>query len=160
VAQPPAANRREQQRALDRFRREYNQVRPHEALAMQTPAAVYERSRRRFPARLPEPEYPETMLVRTVHHKGQFRWKKHDVFVSEVLWGERIGLLPVDERWFTVYFAQCPIARFDSQHAFLLPLKKTKEHYEDDAGEGEASPSPAPHPLKQTEKKVSGMCPV
>ena len=31
---PPAANRRAQQRAFDRFRREYNQVRPHEALEM------------------------------------------------------------------------------------------------------------------------------
>ena len=160
VAQPSAANRREQQRVMEKFRREYNQVRPHEGLGMQTPAAVYEPSTRRFPARVPEPEYPETMLVRTVGHKGQFRWKKQEVFVSEVLWGERIGLLPVDERWFTVYFAQCPIARFDSQHAFLLPWKKAKEHYEDDAGKGEASPSPAPHPLKPEEKKVSGMCPV
>ena len=160
VTQPAAANRREQQRVMDKFRREYNQVRPHEALEMQTPAAVYEPSRRRFPARLPEVEYPDTMLVRTVHHKGEFRWKKHDVFVSEVLWGERIGLLPVDERWFTVYFANCPIARFDSQHAFLLPYKKAKEYYEDNAGKGKASPSPAPHPLKPEEKKVSGMCPV
>jgi transposase InsO family protein len=48
AAQPPAANRRKQQRALDRFREEYNQVRPHEALQMQTPAAVYEPSRREF----------------------------------------------------------------------------------------------------------------
>src|SRR6267143_5548342 len=38
TAQPPAGNRREQQRAMERFRQEYNQVRPHEALGMQTPA--------------------------------------------------------------------------------------------------------------------------
>ena len=86
TATPPAGSRQEQQRAMDKFREEYNQVRPHEALEMETPAAVYEASPRRFPVRLPEPEYPDTMLVRTVHHKGQFRWKKHDVFVSEVLW--------------------------------------------------------------------------
>src|SRR5579864_8095662 len=47
VAMPPAGNRREQQRALDKFREEYNQVRPHEALAMQTPAAVYTLSPRK-----------------------------------------------------------------------------------------------------------------
>ena len=40
TAQPPAGNRREQQRTLDRFRQEYNEIRPHEALNMQTPAAV------------------------------------------------------------------------------------------------------------------------
>jgi transposase InsO family protein len=54
VAQPPAANWREQQRMMERFRQEYNQVRPHEALAMQTPAAVYETSGKSFPVRLPE----------------------------------------------------------------------------------------------------------
>ncbi len=160
AAQPPAANRREQQRSLDRFRQEYNQVRPHQALQMETPAAVYQPSPRRFPARVPEPEYPETMLVRRVRHKGQFRWKQHEVFVSEVLWGERVGLLPVDDRWYTVYFAQFPIARFDSQHAFLLPLNKAKEFDMSVAGEEEASPSPAPHPLTHRGEKVSGMCPV
>src|ERR1017187_2062854 len=36
----PAQDWRGQQRELDRFRHDYNQVRPHEALAMQTPASV------------------------------------------------------------------------------------------------------------------------
>src|SRR2546426_8126936 len=65
AAQPPAANRREQQRALDRFRQEYNQVRPHEALG-QTPASLYEPSPRKFPAQVPEPAYPQSMVVRSV----------------------------------------------------------------------------------------------
>jgi len=160
VAQPPAANRREQQRAMERFRQEYNQVRPHEALGMQTPAAVYEPSSRSYPARIPEPEYPDTMQVLQVKSQGQFRWKKQDVFLSEVLWSEPVGLLPVDDRWFTIYFAQYPIARFDSRQLRVLPLKKAKELGMADAGEGEASPSPAPHPLNPMDEKVSGMCPV
>lgn len=160
VAQPPAANWREQQRALERFRQEYNQVRPHEALGMQTPAAVYAASPRSFPARVPEPEYPDDMLVRQVKHQGQFRWKKQDVFLSEVLWGEPVGLLAEDERWYTIYFAGFPLARFDSRQLRVLPLKKAKEYDEANAGEGEASPSPAPHPLKQEENEVSGMGPV
>ena len=159
ITEPAAANRREQQRAMDRFRKEYNQVRPHEALGMQTPAALYHSSSRRFPARLPEVEYPETMVVRTVHNQGHFRWKKHDVFVSEVLWGEKVGLLPLNDELFTVYFAQFPIARFHSRHAFLMPLTQTGDFTESEAGEGNASPSPAPHPRK-TSEKVSGMCPV
>jgi transposase InsO family protein len=160
VTHPVAGNRREQQRMMDKFREEYNQVRPHEALEMQTPAAIYAASPRRFPRRLPGPEYPDTMLVRTVQHKGDFRWKKHEVFVSEVLWGERIGLLPVDEHCYTVYFAQFPIARFDSRHAYLTPLPKQGLITKTDAGKGEASPSPAPLPLNLKNQKVSGMCPV
>ena len=155
----PAAHRREQQRVLDRFRQEYNQVRPHEALGMQTPAAVYHSSARRFPARLPEVEYPESMVVRTILAKGHFSWKKHFVFVSEVLWGEKVGLLPVDNDLFTVYFAQFPIARFDSRHAFLMPLPKTGDFFESEAEEGGAPPSSALHPRK-TSLEVSGICPV
>lgn len=52
TASPPAANWRAQQRAFDRFRREYNEERPHEALDMQTPAAVYTPSQRAYPPRV------------------------------------------------------------------------------------------------------------
>jgi transposase InsO family protein len=160
TATPPARNRREQQRAMDKFRQEYNQVRPHEALGMQTPAAMYQSSPRRFPARMPEPEYPETMLVYRVQQKGHFRWKKQEVFVSEVLWGERIGLLPMEEDCYTVYFAQFPIARFNSRQLRISPLPKQGLTTKADAGKGKASPSPAPHPLNLKDEKVSGMCPV
>jgi transposase InsO family protein len=160
VAQPPAANRREQQRRLDQFRQEYNELRPHEALEMQTPAAVYQPSARAFPARLPEPDYPDSMLVRSVRPHGHFRWKHRDVFLSEVLWGERVGLLPDDDRWFTIYLAQLPLARFDSQKLQVTPLPKTRGFSNVAAGEEDASPSPAPHPLTGRDQNVSGMCPV
>ncbi len=72
---PAAADRRAQQRRLESFRKEYNEVRPHEALAMETAASVYEPSSRPYPARVPEPEYPSTMVVRSVRAHGHFRWQ-------------------------------------------------------------------------------------
>jgi transposase InsO family protein len=160
AAQPPAANRRQQQQALDHFRQQYNEVRPHEALEMRTPASVYQRSGRPFPVRVPEPEYPSSMLVRSVRAHGHFRWKKQDVFLSEVLWGEPVGLLPDDDRWFTVYFAHLPLARFDSRKLQVTPLPKQKISEQVEAGEGD-TPSPAPHPRSPLEEEnVSGMCPV
>jgi Integrase core domain len=159
AAQPPAANRRQQQQALDRFRQQYNEVRPHEALEMRTPASVYQPSPRPFPARLPEPQYPEGMLVRGVRRQGCFRWKKHPVFLSEVLWGERVGLWPEDDRWFTVYFANLPLARFDSRKLQVTPC--SQQHLSEQVGAGEGdTPSPAPHPLSGEDENVSGMCPV
>jgi putative transposase len=160
VADPPAATRRSQQRAMDRFRREYNELRPHEALGMRTPASVYRPSPRRFPERLPEVDYPESMLVRSVRPHGHFRWKKYDVFLSEVFWGERIGLLAEDDRWFTIYFAEIPVARFDSQELVVKELRHPAVSQKLGAREGEVSPSPAPYPLPQEEQNVSGMCPV
>ena len=79
TASPAAANRRAQQRAFDRFRREYNQERPHEALGMQTPAAVYVPSAREYPARVPEPEYGSALWVRRVDCTGT-SWKTRMCF--------------------------------------------------------------------------------
>ena len=160
TAQPAAANRRGQQRAFDRFVEEFNEVRPHEALDMQTPAAVYQPSQRKFPERLPEVEYPDSMLVRQVGHKGQIGWKKHEVFVSEVLWGERVGLLPIDDRRYRVYFAQIPLALLDSDHGYLLPLPLGEGYGINAAGEGEASPSPAtpsPQPGPHSVRNAPGL---
>jgi len=164
VAQPPAANRRKQQQALDHFRQEYNEVRPHEALGMQTPAAIYRPSPRNFPTRVPEPVYPETMLVCSVRLQGQFRWKKHDVFLSEVLWGENVGLLPEDNRWFTIYFAQVPLARFDSQSLQVKPLPKFAGGTNRSVRKGGAAPPfltvpPPVEPLEE-DQNVSGICSV
>ncbi|HEV2688050.1 MAG TPA: IS481 family transposase [Bryobacteraceae bacterium] len=123
VASPPAADRRAQQRALDQFRREYNEERPHEALGMQTPSACYERSSREYPARLAEPDYGSALLVRRVRELGAFSWKHQNVFLSKTLRGERVGLLPLDERYYRVYFAAFPLARFDSHRLRIERLR-------------------------------------
>src|SRR5258708_36440302 len=152
TADPPAANRRKQQRALDRFRQEYNEVRPHEALGMRTPAEVYEPSARKYPEQVREPEDPANMLVRSVRRQGHFRWKQDEVFLSEGLWGERVGLLQENDRWFTGYFAQHPIAVFDSQQLRLAPLLTNSKLGE---SEGAASPSPSPGPLAERNQKLT-----
>ena len=160
TAAPPAANRRAQQKAFDRFRREYNEERPHEALGQETPSAVYTQSTRVYPARVPEPQYGSAMQVRRVGLRGVFSWKHEQVFVSETLIGESIGLLPIDERFYSVYFGAFPIARFDSHERVIVPRPKEKDFSRDEAGEGEISPSPAPHPRQEPDEKVSGMSPV
>lgn len=154
TAMPPAANRRAQQHSFDHFRDEYNQLRPHEGIRMQTPGVLYAPSPREYPLRVPEPEYGSAMHVRAVHKHGWFSWNKNEIFLSEVLWGERIGLLPLDDRFYSVFFTEFPIARFDSHRLLILPLPKRELFCTDEAGEGADAPSPAPHP--QT-LKVSGM---
>jgi len=150
---------RGQQLELDRFRQDYNQVRPHEALGMQTPASVYEPSPRAYPSRLAEIQYPDSMLVRTVKSHGHFRWKKHDVFLSDVLWGEPVGLLPVDDGLHTVYFAHMPLALFDEKHRKTSPLPKTKQGQKARFVSGAMAPETKNQNLPIMEK-VSGMSPV
>ena len=157
TASPPKANPHAQQQAFHRFRREYNEERPHEALGMQTPSAVYG-PRCSHLLRVPEPEYGSALQVRRVDRSGVFSWKGDVVFLSETLMGEPIGLLPQDDRFYTVYFISSPIARFDSYRRRILALPAVLAPA--GAGEGEASPSPAPHQPVATQAKVSGMCPV
>ena len=67
------------------------------------------------------------MQVRRVHEHGQFWWNAERVFLSEVLWGERIGLLPIDDRYYRVYFAAFPVAWFDSYALRIEPLPDEEE---------------------------------
>jgi len=155
----PAQDWRGQQRELDRFRHEYNQVRPHEALGMQTPASVYQPSPRPYPERLAEVEYPDTMPVRTIKSRGQLRWKKHDVFLSEALWGEQVGLLPFDDGCYTVYFAHVPLALFDARTRKTYRLPRGRGVQTARSVSGAAAPETEKQNLPEKEK-ASGMCPV
>ena len=145
TASPPAANRRAQQRAFDRFRRVYNEERPHQGLGMQTPAALWAPSEREYPARLREPEYDSAMQVRRVDCTGHISWKHVSVFLSDVLTGERVGLLPVDERHYEVYFVSTPLARFDSHQLRMERLPNAKrERRKNRGGNVEISNSEIP----------------
>jgi hypothetical protein len=52
TTRPPANTCRGQQRKFDRFRKEFNSERPHEALDMQTPGSLYQSSPREIVQRL------------------------------------------------------------------------------------------------------------
>jgi transposase InsO family protein len=100
VASKPEADRQAQQLSFDRFRHEYNDVRPHEALSQQTPASQYTTSRRVMPAVLSSPEYPETMSVRRIPSNGCLSWQGHAVHLSDLLRGEPVGVEQIEEdRW-------------------------------------------------------------
>lgn len=104
TASPPEAHMRAQQRAFDAFRQEYNQVRPHEALGLRTPASAYSPSPRPFPTKLPELVYPSGYEVRRVTNRGTLKLLGHAIFLSECLVGEALGLEPVEDGRWAVHF--------------------------------------------------------
>jgi len=61
TASGPASNLKSQQKRFDKFKFDYNQHRPHEALDMNTPSSLYKSSSRQFPSKLLEPHYPRQM---------------------------------------------------------------------------------------------------
>ena len=63
---PPAPTLRAQQLRFNAFQREYNEERPHEALANATPWSRYRPSSRAYPHRLRAVQYPDHFKTRKV----------------------------------------------------------------------------------------------
>jgi len=119
TADPPAANLRQQQQKFVRFQREYNLERPHEALGYQTPGSWYVASTRPYPSRLPELEHPRGAVLRKIAANGLMGWANHRVFVSKVLGGEYVALLPVEEDFWEVYFGSLLLGWFDEAELYF-----------------------------------------
>ena len=91
TTRPPAGNRATQQRRFNSWSTVFNHLRPHGALALDTPAQHYQPSPRPYPARLPPLEYPSHFEVRRVGNNGCIRWRSERVHVSLVCQHEYIG---------------------------------------------------------------------
>ncbi len=116
ATRPPAGSLPAQQHRFNRFRTEYNDERPHEALDQQTPASVSERSPRDMPTTLPPLQYPDRFEVRYVSANGGIRWNSDWVNVSTVCAGEYVGLEEIDDGIWTVYFGPLTLGRFHERH--------------------------------------------
>jgi transposase InsO family protein len=117
--QPPERNRRRQQDSFNRFRHEYNHERPHESLGDQTPASCYRESARTMPARVPELEYGDDVIVRRISQQGSLKMNGERTFVSEIFAREWLGLRALDERYFEVLYGPVTIGFLDTfEHIF------------------------------------------
>jgi transposase InsO family protein len=108
----PADSLEVQQRAASKWRAEFNEVRPHEAIAMQTPAQLYVRSSRRYTGVRP-PRYPASYGVRRVSSKGCVRYMGKAVFISESLIGHDLGIRRTQRGRIAVRFYNLDIGLFD-----------------------------------------------
>jgi len=110
---PPEGSFRSQQERFDRFRKEFNEERPHEALGMQRPAEVYRPSKRSMPRRIETYDYPGHYLVRRVSRCGTIRVLSNQVFVSQTLTEDYVGLEQVDDGVYDLYFCFYQIGRYE-----------------------------------------------
>jgi putative transposase len=115
VINPAQWNLARQQKAFERFTRDYNYERPHEALNQNPPASVYEPSRRDYPERLAEIEYPDGWEKRRISLGGQMRWKSCRVHVSHALVGQVVGLEPISDGIWKLHFAGLELGQFDER---------------------------------------------
>ena len=110
---PPGSSMQGQQRKFDRFREEFNEERPHEALEMKRPAWVYQRSSCEMPKKIDTYDYPGHFLVRRVSRGGTIRLFHNQVSVSNTLQEDYVGLEEVDDGVFDLFFCFYQIGRYE-----------------------------------------------
>lgn len=121
VCRPPAQTMAGQQRRFDRFRAEYNDIRPHESLGMATPSESYRPSPRAMPKTLPEISYPGHYEVRKVDSAGMMRLHGDAIFVSNALAGQHVGLVEVDDRLWAISFMSLSLGQYDARRRQFYP---------------------------------------
>jgi len=119
TSKPAAATAAEQQRRFDRFRRHYNEERPHEALEQTPPATHWQPSARTLPTRLEDPWYDADHQVRRVHCNGGIKWRGDEVFIGEALAGELIGLAEHESGGHIARFCHRDLGVIDRDRRFL-----------------------------------------
>lgn len=113
-AKPPSYSLIPQQRRLNIFKEEYNQIRPHEALNMQTPASIYEASKIKYPEKISKYIYPDGVDKRMVTKTGGLRWKKTDyVMISNALYGKDVGMENIGNGIWRIYYRHVFLGYFD-----------------------------------------------
>jgi transposase InsO family protein len=103
------------QQHFDRWRHQYNTVRPHQALGDVPPCTRYRPSVRRFPETLPVPAYAPPLQVRRVDTHGRISFRHWQLKVGKAFARQRVGVLvdATDDGQLEVYFGRFCIRTFD-----------------------------------------------
>jgi hypothetical protein len=121
TTRPPGANSLQQQARFDAFISEFNEERPHEALAMRCPAELYTPSVRAYDG-LPEVDYPFHDRDVLVTACGRICMHRKKVNISTVMAGQRLGIKEVDEGIWLVSFMHYDLGYIDLEQRTLQTI--------------------------------------
>jgi len=115
-----------QQLVMDDFLREYNTVRPHEALQMNKPASIHVISNRKYIEHKIPWEYPLYFKVLKVSTNGAARWGSYNwVFISRAAIGRYMGAEEIGNGIWNVYYRDVLLGWIDEK---LIKEKETYMH--------------------------------
>ena len=121
TTKPPAYSLGWQQRKFDEFRRRYNEAHPRDVLGQATPQELYYRSAKTYDDEVELWKYPEGVAVRYVCRNGAMRWGAGKwVMVSTTLIGRYIGLEPIAQGKWRVYFRNVLLGYLDEKEMRIL----------------------------------------
>jgi transposase InsO family protein len=121
TTRPPRANILQQQARFDDFVSEFNGERPHDALAMKTPAEVYRPSARPYNG-LPEIDYPFHDRDVLVTCCGRVCMHRKKINISTALAGQRLGIKEVDDAIWLISFMHYDLGYIDLEQRTLQTI--------------------------------------
>lgn len=125
TANPPAENLDLQQIRFKEFQEYYNFIRPHEALNQNSPGNVYVPSERKWDGHLRSPEYGDSIQKRKIMKCGCIGWKGENIFISEILYGEYVGIIE-QEKSFEVKYGPIILGHINHENNFRVPEGKKR----------------------------------
>ena len=140
TSKPPEADCAAQQLRFDRFRRDFNEIRPHEALGQRTPASIHRPNLRPYTGVMADPWYDADHRTHRVLGKGEIRWGGELLYISEALAGEVIGIaeLPSGDR--VARFADIDLGVIQRQSGKFLRFSAPRPDARPGDGTGGAEP--------------------
>ena len=115
-----------QQKVMNAFKKEYNKVRPHEALNMKTPHSKHIKSIRQYNEKKISIEYPLHYKTLKVCINGAARWGAYNwLFISRAAQGRYIGVEEIGNGIWNVYYRDVLLGYFDEK---LIDHKETYLH--------------------------------
>lgn len=112
---------------IDCWVKEYNSIRPNEAIGMKTPDEVYEKSDRKYDGDYDEIEYPVGFQVRKVTGAGTIIVNGLRITIGYALRGLDVGLKPnPDSNSFDVFLADFLLGTLDMDSVCFYPLEELK----------------------------------
>ena len=122
ATKPAAPNVLQQQARFDTFVARYNQERPHQALDMNVPAALYTRSARLYRG-LEDLSYPFADATFTVTHCGRICFHGRKINLSHVFAGQNVGVTQVGDHVWLVTFMHYDLGYFDDEAGRVEPIE-------------------------------------
>lgn len=117
----------QQAAALETWRCEFNQDRPHEALGMRCPAELYHNSQRSYEGTPQRLDYPSQYRQRQVHVTGRIQIDGVAIRLTSALAGWNVGLKAKTPSSFSVHFGRLCLGQVDLRTESFSPVQDPVE---------------------------------
>ena len=111
----------EHQKVFDQWRNDFNEVRPHEALGMKTPAEVYRKSKIKYTGEHIELRYAKGFRVRYVNDRGYLNLDQKRLFVGNPFAGYHVGIKEFVDKPAEVWFGNFLLGTINADTGLIEP---------------------------------------